>query len=339
MIGTLFFAGRDWLWPAIVAGAIALFLVLWTYLRTPAPRGLRLACAGLKLLGLLALLACLLEPMWSSERAKPGANVLAIIADNSQSLTLRNAGETEPRAEALRRVVTGEQGRWRTDLEENFEVRNYLADTRLQSTTAFAELDFAGRTSALGNALKLVAERHRGQALAGVVLLTDGIAGDLTEASDLAGLPPIYPVVFGENQPTRDIAIASTATTLSSFEDAPLAVQAEINAPGFRGSEVRARMTLIEPGQAEERVVAEQKLLVPEGSDQLAFRFQVRPEKAGVLFYRVRAEAGDPSLEATAANNETIVAVDRGRGPHRVLYVSGTAKLGIQISQPRRSGR
>jgi hypothetical protein len=61
---------------------------------------------------------------------------------------------------------------------------------------------------------------------------------------------------------------------------------------------------------------------------------RVRPEKAGVSFYRVRAAAEDqldqftapPGAtpdEATLANNARLVAVDRGRGPYRILYVSG----------------
>src|SRR5204863_636930 len=66
--------------------------------------------------------------------------------------------------------------------------------------------------------------------------------------------------------------------------------------------------------------------------DSLAFRFQLRPEKPGVSFYRLRTrtrqELGstdtlDNTQEATLANNSSVLAVDRGRGPYRILYVSG----------------
>jgi len=56
----------------------------------------------------------------------------------------------------------------------------------------------------------------------------------------------------------------------------------------------------------------------------------VKPEKPGISFYRVQVRArqelpaGDgPSEEATLANNVGYVAVDRGAGPYRVLYVAG----------------
>ncbi len=303
-----------------------LVFVGWSYLRANVPPGIRVACAVAKLLGLAALAACLLEPMWTGERARPGANIIAVIADNSQSMTLHGPDEKESRAAQLAKMLTDDKSnQWRTVLGENFEVRNYLADSHLQGTQTFAELTFDGRTSALGNALRLLAERSAGQPVAGVLLLTDGVAADIPDAASLQGLPPIFPVVFGNDRAANDIAITSTATTQTSFEDAPVSVQAEVSATGFRGLEVVGKLTAVEAGKSDEpeKVVGEQTLRVPDDSDKLAFRFQLRPEKSGVLFYRLRVTSGESALEATMANNETIVAVDRGHGPHRILYVSG----------------
>ncbi|MEA3213120.1 MAG: hypothetical protein QOE70_6177 [Chthoniobacter sp.] len=325
--GAIFLAGRDWLWPAGALFAAALAFVAWSYLRTDAPRRLRLACALLKLIGLAALLACLLEPMWSGQRAKPGANVLAIVADNSLSMKLHGRGEPETRGASMQRFLSGERNLWRKQLSESFETQNYLADARLQATQDFRDLDFSGRSSALGGALKAIAERHRGQPLAGVILLTDGVAADLEDA-DLTGLPPVYPVVFGGDQPPRDIAVTSTNVTQTSFEDAPVTIQAEVAVIGAPGEEIVAK--LFDPAKPDAKPVAEQTLTAPRDSEKLVFRFQLRPDKSGVLFYRVRVAAkrewdakAEASSEATLANNETIVTVDRGTGPHRVLYVSG----------------
>jgi hypothetical protein len=331
MLAALYLAGRDWLWPAVAIFAVALGFVVASYLRTSAPRGLRVACAALKLIGLAALLACLLEPMWSGQRAKPGANLLAIVADNSLSMKLHGRGETETRGETMLRVLTGERNLWRTQLGDSFDLRNYLADSRLQATQDFREVNFAGRSTALGAALKTIAERHRGQPLAGVLVLTDGVAADL-EGMDFTGLPPIYPVIFGSELPPRDFAIANTAVTQTSFEDAPVTVQADVTAIGAPGEEVVARLFAIDPAKPNDKTkpVAEQTMTVPRESEKVVFRFQLRPEKTGVLFYRLRVAAKgewdakpEASSEATLANNETIVTVDRGTGAQRVLYVSG----------------
>lgn len=321
--GSFFLAGREWLWPGACAAAVALLLVSWSYVRTAAPPGLRLGCAALKILGIAGLLACLLEPMWSSQRAKPGANLLAIVADNSASMGLLGGSGDESRGAELRRVISGERNLWRTQLAENFEVRGYLADSHLRATHDFHELAFDGRSSALGKSLQQVADRHKGQPLAGIILLTDGVAADL-EMMDLSGLPPVYPVLFGGNDAPRDLAIASTGVTQASFEDAPVTVQAEVAALGCPSEEIVAELFAVDAAKPDAKAVAEQKLLVPPDRQKVTVRFQFRPEKTGVLFYRVRVRAAQSSFtEATLANNETIVTVDRGTGPHRVLYVGG----------------
>src|SRR4029434_606496 len=58
--------------------------------------------------------------------------------------------------------------------------------------------------------------------------------------------------------------------------------------------------------------------------EKSVLRFQIRPEKTGVIFYRLNVSAKKhPEDEATFANNETVVTVDRGSGKQRILYVSG----------------
>src|SRR5690606_1325750 len=57
-------------------------------------------------------------------------------------------------------------------------------------------------------------------------------------------------------------------------------------------------------------------------------RFELKPEAAGISFYELRvglADAHDKTnlTEATSFNNSRLLAVDRGRGPHRILYISG----------------
>src|SRR5258706_1587025 len=73
-LATLFISGRDWLLPAAAALGAALLLLFWGYRRAPATGVVRAACFGLKLIGILALAACLLEPVLSGQQARPRAN-------------------------------------------------------------------------------------------------------------------------------------------------------------------------------------------------------------------------------------------------------------------------
>jgi hypothetical protein len=61
--------------------------------------------------------------------------------------------------------------------------------------------------SAIGSALQKIAQRYEGQPLAGVLLLTDGNATDISGAPDVAGLPPVYPVVVGRDDVLKDVSV------------------------------------------------------------------------------------------------------------------------------------
>src|SRR6266478_3038982 len=326
MLATLIFSGSNWLWFAAGTLVLALLLLFWSYRAAPAGAA-RWVCLFLKMLGLVALALCLLEPLWSGQRARPGANLFAIVADNSQGLQIKDRGENRTRGDVLRDLLDLQRSSWQGTLENNFEVRRYFFDTRLQTTRDFSELAFDGRATAMGSMLRTLADRYQGRPLAGVLLLTDGNATDLPSQPDLQGLPPIYPVVIGNTDPIKDIAVQSARVSQTAFEDAPVSVQADATVTGYSGQSIVAQL-LDRSGKK----VAEQTLRPRKDNDALAFRFQLRPETAGLSFYRLRVRAKDElgspetlekSQEATLANNSTILVVDRGRGPYRILYVSG----------------
>src|SRR5579862_5659515 len=326
LVATLIFSGWNYVWLAVPPVVAALLVLSWSYGASP-PSLARWVCPFLKVMGVMALAVCLLEPLWSGQRVKPGANLFAVVADNSQGLQIHDNGVAKNRGEILRDLLTARRGDWQEFLDDNFEVRRYLFDARLQSTKDFADMDFNGRSSRIGAALRTLDERYRNRPLAGILLFTDGNATDLRTVPDLTGMPPIYPVVMGNNDPIRDIAVEQVHTTQTDFEDAPVSIQADVTARGYQGQPVAAQ--LLQPGGT---VAAEQTLTPGKSDELLPFRFQLRPEKQGLCFYRLnvrarselgRSEAANASSEATLANNTTVLVVDRGHGPYRILYVSG----------------
>lgn len=345
-LATIVFSTRTWLLPALALTLAAAAALIWAGHRSSVENRVRLGCGLLKLAGILTLAVCLLEPLRVGERARPGANIFALLADNSQSLQIKDAGQTQSRGEALREQLTGDAKGWQAALAENFQVRRYAFDTRLQDMRDFGELSFSGRASTLGNALRTANGQWRGQPVAGVLLFTDGNATD--DASELSGLencPPVYPVVIGQDNGLRDLSLDKVTVSQTTFEDAPVTVQAEVGAHGFPGSTVVTRLVEVASGMGnfttnstastnmttiENRVIAEQQLTANGDENDLNFRFQIQPDKPGLHFYeletRLRDELAQPqtaSREATLVNNRRLVVVDRGEEPLRVLYVGG----------------
>ncbi|MDB6067516.1 MAG: hypothetical protein JWR26_3724 [Pedosphaera sp.] len=331
MLAALLISGKTWFWPIALFLGISLALVVWTYRRESGDRGIRGICAGLKLLGLITLAACVLEPLWTGQRARPGANLFVVLADNSQGMQIKDRGALQSRGDNLRNLLIADTAAWPGKLEENFQLRRYYFDSRLQSTKDFSELSFNGRSSAIGTALHDLAERYQGQPLSGVLLLTDGNATDLVDGRlDAAGLPPIYPVVIGSDEPVKDIALQKVAVSQTAFEDAPVSIQADVASGGYSGKSIVAQLF-----DSNGKQVQEQSLKSPGDGEVLPFRFELKPEKLGISFYRLRVSAQDElgqfekpetSIEATLANNSRVIVVNRGKGPYRILYLAGRPK-------------
>ena len=327
MIGSLYFAGSAG-WLVLGVGLLlAGLLVVWAY--APAGGGwVRWACAVAKVSGIGLLLFCLLEPIWTGQRARPGANLFAMVADNSESLQVRDAGNPSTRGEDLLALLAPVPGGWQDELEAEFSLRLYLLDTRLRSSRAFGELDFQGRGTFLHSGLRELAERHRGRPLAGVLLFTDGNA---TDSADLLreglALPPVYPVVLGRAGAVRDVSIGQVHVSQTAFEDSPVAIRVEATATGFRGAAVFGQLR-DRSGLVRETQVARAR----RHADTLTFQFKLNEPGAGLRFHEVRVgleeerARGDgeaASAEATLANNHRALVIDHGRGPHRLLYVAG----------------
>jgi uncharacterized membrane protein len=323
------FSARGWIFPILVLLMALAAALVWAGHRSAIERRIRIGCGLLKLAGILTLALCLLEPLQVGQRARPGANMFALMVDDSQSLRVKDAGQTESRGDLLRRELTNDPAGWQAAMEESFQVRRYTFDSHLQDVRDFGLLNFDGNATALEHSLHTAAERWHGQPVAGILLFTDGNATDASP--DLAALencPPVYPVVLGSETGLRDIALDKVAVSQTAFEDAPVTVQAEVTAHGFAGSDVSARLIEVTAGVS--NVVAQDTKPARDDESALSFRFQIQPDKPGLHFYevetRAREEVGgaaSDSREATLANNRQIVAVDRGQEPFRVLYIGG----------------
>ena len=296
-LAELTFSGWHWLWPSVAMVGAAALVLAWSY-RASAAQPLRGVCLALKITGIVALALCLLEPLWLGQRPRAGANLFAVVADNSAGLQIHDRGEAASRGDGLRALVDPTAAGWQSSLGDTFELRRYLFDARLQATNDFHELAFDGRSSALGSALRTLTERFQGRPLAGVLLFTDGNATDLPAGAlpDLKGLPPIYPVVIGKRDAVRDIAVQQVSVSQSAFEDAPVSVQADITAAGYRGQPVVARLI-----DRTGKTLQEQSADARGDGEAVAFRFQLKPEQSGLSFYQVRVGARSELVPALVA--------------------------------------
>ena len=318
---TLVFSNSDWLLPAAGLCGIAALILFLTYRNSILPPKIRRASVALKLAGFILLAICLLQPEWNAERADPGANMIAVLVDNGRGLQVRDGSEKETRAQQLGTSLTTaetESNSWIEKLSEDFTLRRYSFDGSLQRRDTFENMQFGGSQSTIHSSLESIAKRYKGRPLAGIILITDGNATD--EPINLENLPPVYPVVAGDQPPERDLAITDVTLSQTVFEDAPVTILSEIASRGYANEKVTLRLS-----DADGKELQSQSFTPRDDISTHTFRFLHRPLNPGVTFYKLSlsAERIDVSEEATAANNERFATINRGRGPYRILYVSG----------------
>jgi hypothetical protein len=326
---SLILGSPHWMSVALGLLALAALLLLWSYARADARGPVRIACAVLKTLAFSALAISLLEPLLTGTRPRRGANAFVVLADNSQSLLIRDDGATGSRGDRVRGLLRGESA-WKTRLGQDFDVRNYVFDSHLRAVDSFDDLPFDGIGSALTTSLSALTKRFRGLPLAGVLLFTDGNRTDVGDI-DWSEMPKVYPVVPRAQAVAKDVGVTDLSVSQTNFESAPVVLRADVIARGFKGESIAA-LVVDETGQTVERQVAR----ATANDKPLSFRFQFRPVNKGISFYRVQAvpvseekkqqQAGGSgsSSEQTLANNSRLVVVDQGGGgPYRVLYVTG----------------
>src|SRR5262249_14776976 len=156
-----------------------------------------------------------------------------VLADNSQSLQIRDSKTTPTRGEWVRERIVRESP-WKTRLGQDYDVRSYVFDSHLRAVEGFDSLAFDGTSSTLATSLTALARRFRGLPLAGILLFSDGNRTDTSDV-DWSQLPPVYPVVPPSRGVARDVGVSQVSISQTNFESAPVVIRAEVAVAGFAG--------------------------------------------------------------------------------------------------------
>ncbi|MFT4637689.1 MAG: putative membrane protein [Verrucomicrobiales bacterium] len=325
---SLIFQQQDKLLWAAALALFAVVAVIVTYWRFPQRGAWKVGAAALKILGILLLLFCVLEPLLAQKKPKKGANIFLVIGDNSESLQIKDADAEKPRGDVYREALEkAEDTGWMKDLNEEFKVHRFVFGERLQRVNNFEALTFEDRSSSLHGALDDISQRYEDRPLAGIFVFTDGNVNDLDDK--LANLPtgdvPIFPINVAGESSTRDTSIRQVTMNQSVFEDAPVTVNAEVVLSHVPNEPVEVGVY-----DKDDNLVKSTTITTTEEEATETVSFQLKPkDEEALAFYEVRVRQAnasgedEDSEEATTKNNmQSLVAV-LPHGPYSVLYIAG----------------
>ena len=300
-------------WLVAVLAAAAAVTAYMAYASPPVPLSVarRASLTGLRLLALLLLLVLLLRPVSTAPGAAPAAAV-AVLLDDSRSMRLADGLPQRriDRAAALVRdtIVPALAGR--------FDVEVVTLDGTPVPPATDAVEPAAPRTD-LAAALRAVAERYEGRALAGVVVVSDGgdTGGEGLDRIIDGSLGPVYAVGLGPAAGFPDLEVAGLTAGAAAVAGSVVDLAAEVVARGGAPGPIQVR--LLEGG----RLIETRRVAPPPAGTPLRTVFRVAPGAGAATLYTVEIPPaeGEPVVE----NNRRSVLVQPPARVRRVLLVEG----------------
>ncbi len=311
------------IWIFVLIGLIAAGLVILFYRRMPVAvsPGMKTALTALKILPLLLVLFCLLEPVIVTSRVTPRQGFLLVLFDDSRSMGIQDGGRGQSRVDAVKRRFLDDG--LLENLGSRFRVRTYRFAERVERAADIAALNATGSATDISGALGQAAGEFRDQPVAAVVLVSDG-ADNMSAGTDRLGNAtaylasrdtPVYTIGVGEERIERDVEILKVAASDRVTEGTITDLFVTLRSSGYAGRSID--LNIREGG----RVVQTVPVRLEGDGDIQRVRVFLSPESPGILEYT--AEIAPQGSETIAENNRRPFLLDNRSKTGRVLYVEG----------------
>lgn len=310
-------------WLAIAAGTaglIALAMLAYRSTSRPLSRGWRTAFISLRASSLLLIGFLLLEPGVLVSGVRPQETYVAVLVDDSRSMSIRDKSNLPARNEQLMELLYGREnllGR----LGDTFQVRSYRFSDISQRLRGPEDLQQKGPRTALARAMEQVSKELASFPLAAMVIITDGADNDDTDPLKLVeswgeNRPSIFSVGIGAPSIDRDISITDLSVKPAPLQDSIYEVHVSLSQQGFQGQSARIRIS------GEKGLVAERVIDLPDDGRVQRHTLEIEPKEREILLYQLSVE--EKSGETIRENNHHSFFVDnRLRKPLNILYVEG----------------
>ena len=301
--------------------ALLIVAVVWlSYYRTTRPLspGWKVWFIGLRSAVLMLILFCLLRPVVNTRQVSPQDTYLAVVLDNSQSMSIADVDGRTRRQAAAAEFLAGPVVE---ELAESFQLRTFAFDQTTRRIGADGDLGASGAGSAVGQALEAVADQLDGLPLGGIVLVSDGADNSnvdpLITAQEFGDRQiPVFTVGVGQEDIPLDIGIIDVSAARTVLEGSVFTVTAALRHQGYSGQEVEIAVL-----DGETAVSSDVVTLGAEGVSQ-RFSLEVTPSRSERIVYDLTVDV-QPG-EIIEQNNFYSFLVDNAdKPPLDILYIEG----------------
>src|SRR3954470_1732815 len=228
--------------------------------------------SGLRVAALLVLVLCLFRPMLLLSDAIPQRNFVAVLLDDSRSMTIADR-DGKPRG-AYEVSAFGADSALLRDLRKKFQVRLFRVNASAERIESTKGLTFEAQQTHVGDAIERVRQELESVPVSGMILVSDGADNSQTPIGDQllslrAKSIPVFTIGIGEERFNRDIEIRRVEAPHSVMRGSAIAADILIRQRGYAGK----RLPLVVEDDG--RIVAQDSVTIPQDGEVAPIRISV----------------------------------------------------------------
>lgn len=297
----------------------------WTSLSRVRSPWKKIFLYALRVVVLLLVAMVVLQPQVEFKKIQPLKNTVAVLIDDSKSMTIKTFPSEKSRGDLVRKVMEGNRDYFEA-LKQDYEVDIFFASDQIDPVS-LSNVVTGYQEKAVNTDLHQVfldlTENYEGKSLQGVLLFSDG--ADLTQ--DPSGISPeftetltrlngpVHTFQAGGNEGFKDLAIEKVDATDFGFIYQPLHIAVTLSARAIGQKNIPL---VLKEG---DKILVSKVISLKEEDSQYTAELQFTPSSLGKHIYTLSVPVF--SGEAVEVNNRWSFEVKVIRDRVRVLHLNG----------------
>ena len=314
--------------PWLIAIFLGLMMPLalwffWTSLRRVGSKPKKVFLFFLRVVAFVLLLVILLRPELEFKKSHSLKNHIAILLDNSKSLSIKTFPKEVPRIDLVRKTLESNK-EYFDQLKKDFQVDTYFVSDGIEKVSSRLKDYQANRPyTDYRRVLEELNKIYENKSLQGVFLFSDG--ADLTQEPGeispdiLKSLTringPVHTLQAGSNDQFRDLALESVSAPDFGFVQQPVRLSLTVFSSELGNRNVPL---VLKEG---DRILVSKIIEIREDQKEYKVDLQFTPRKIGKRIYTLNLPRF--AEESILTNNQKEFEVDVARDRIRILHLNG----------------
>ena len=295
----------------------------WTSLRRVGSKPKKVFLFFLRVAAFVLLLVILLRPELEFKKSHSLKNHIAILLDNSKSLSIKTFPKEVPRIDLVRKTLESNK-EYFDQLKKDFQVDTYFVSDGIEKVSSRLKDYQANRPyTDYRRVLEELNKIYENKSLQGVFLFSDG--ADLTQEPGeispdiLKSLTringPVHTLQAGSNDQFRDLALESVSAPDFGFVQQPVRLSLTVFSSELGNRNVPL---VLKEG---DRILVSKIIEIREDQKEYKVDLQFTPRKIGKRIYTLNLPRF--AEESILTNNQKEFEVDVARDRIRILHLNG----------------